>query len=211
VSFVDSLLHYFTTVCRLRSSKKIKQSIKRLLLLSCSFLMALYFLCYWLQAVFVLRKWKKSTRIVEAIVWRSCLFAIEWRSCLFLFNGSYCVLNVAIVHWTACSPCCQGVYFTKIKKYIKKRRICKWKKLKKSFFWKKNKQINICWFCIYRSCFYVCSGSYFATISWRSYLVIDLCFLLRLLYTVLLKKENRFLLLVCESVDICSLLYSFPW
>ena len=56
----------------------------------------------------------------------------------------------------------------------------------------------------------MCNGSYFGTISWRSCLVIDLCFMLLLLYAVLLKKENRFVLPVCESVDICSLLHSFP-
>jgi len=44
------------------------------------------------------------------------------------------------------------------------------KKIEKILFLKE-KQTNICWFCIYRSCFYVCSVSYFATISWRSYLV----------------------------------------
>ena len=51
VSFVDSLAHYFATVCRLRSSKKIKQTTKRMLLLRCpcwwpcTFFATLYFLC----------------------------------------------------------------------------------------------------------------------------------------------------------------------
>jgi len=36
--------------------KKIKQTTKRMLLLSCPLLAALYFLCYWLQAVFVAKQ-----------------------------------------------------------------------------------------------------------------------------------------------------------
>jgi len=84
------------------------------------------------------------------------------------------------------------------------------KKIEKILFEKTTKKTNKYLLCIYKSCFCVCNGSYFATVSWRSYLVMNLWFLLLLLYAVLLKKENRFLLPVCESVDICSLLHSFP-
>jgi len=57
----------------------------------------------------------------------------------------------------------------------------------------------------------VCNGSYCGTISWRSCLVIDLWFMLLLLCAVLLEKENRFVLPVCDSVDVCSLQQSFPY
>jgi len=62
------------------------------------------------------------------------------------------------------------------------------KKIEKLLFLKikTKKQTIICWYCIFRCCFYVCNGSYFATISRRSFLVIDLCFLLLLLCPVLL-------------------------
>jgi len=57
--FVDNLVHYFATVCRLRSSNKLKQTRKKMLLLSCPMLTACTFFAVGCTLC-VIRKLKKK-------------------------------------------------------------------------------------------------------------------------------------------------------